>query len=450
MFDWLKRLWPWSRKKSAPSALVGNQWGGTQFTDRFKRYREPTPNELMAELKNTAWTCASLNAATCAQYPPSLYVITQHNQPRPKCTTKAIRPDREQQLREHPRLKGRLKSAATIEEVTTHPLLDILGQPNPYHSSYDLWELTTLYLEVHGSAYWHTPKNVLGVPTAIWILPKQNTEPRRNPGSGNIIDYYRYRVGGAWQDFSPSEIVQFRYPDPRDPYTQGIAPLRACIEQVSILADYAALRQSKLDNSAIPDVVISPGEVIGEEERDRLEAQWNQKFRKGGTGRALVAESSMKVDLLQHSLGDLAALADCKATKEDVANAFHVPLAFLSTQTNLANLQASISQHMQQAIGPRLIRRDETLNAVLVPMFDESGRLFLASDDPVPVDQQASLAQVAQDLQYGVLLINEIRSGRGLPPVPWGNLPWLPMRWGQTDVPRIPAGKPEPEPQEGQ
>lgn len=40
----------------------------------------------------------------------------------------------------------------------------------------------------------------------------------------------------------------------------------------------------------------------------------------------------------------------------------------------------SKSQHMDQFVGPRLERRDEKLNAQLVPLNDPTGRLFLASD----------------------------------------------------------------------
>jgi HK97 family phage portal protein len=437
----IHRFAAWLAKKTAPTSLTGGQWTGTQYTDRFKRYREPSANELMAELKNTAWTCATLNAATCAAYTPSLYIVTRHNQPAPKCAVKALRPEVEERLRSDPRIQSRVKHAARIEEVTSHPILDILGHPNQWHSAFDLWELTTLYQEVHGAAYWYVQPGPLGVPQAVWILPAQNVTPKRNPDSPNMVDYYQYRTGAKEQHFPPDQIVQFRYPDPRNPYAAGMAPLRACFEQVSILADYAALRQSKLDNSAIPDALVSPTEVIGEEERDRLEAQWNQKFRRGGSGRVMVAESGMKVQLLTHSLGDIAALADCKATKEDVANAFHVPLAFFTTQTNLANLMASESQHMSQAIAPRLTRRDETLNNSLLPKYDIQGRLFLSSENPVPLDQDATLYQQELDLKYGVVSINEIRGGRGLPPVPWGEKPWLPGRWVPTDVPRVQPGE---------
>jgi hypothetical protein len=175
--------------------------------------------------------------------------------------------------------------------------------------------------------------------------------------------------------------------------------------------------------------------VVGEEERDRLEAQWNAKFRRQGSGRVVVAESATRIQLLNHSMGDLAALAESGKTKEDIANAFHVPISFFTSNTNLANLLASQSQHMALAIDPRLRRRDEKLNEQLVPLFDPTGRLFLASEDPLPIDLDAMIAQKELDMKYGIVTINEVRSERGLPPVEWGNKPWLPLNWAPSDLP---------------
>ena len=265
-----------------------------------------------------------------------------------------------------------------------------------------------------------------GVPNQVWILPSQNVTPMRSPDSANVVDFYKYRTGTKEQLFDPSTIIHFRYPDPRDPYTGGLSPLRACFEQAALTSDYSATKKAVYENTGIPSALVTPEEVIGEEERDRLESQWNQRFRRGGSGKVVVAESALKVQLLQHSLSDLAALAEMGATKDMIANAFHVPVAFFTTNTNLANLLASQSQHMDQAVSPRLERRDEKLNAQLVPLFDPTGRLFLASDDPTPVDGSLSVTQQIADLQYGVVSINEVRSERGLPPVPWGNVPWLP------------------------
>src|SRR5437870_1049372 len=86
----LARLSRWLHAKFAPPGLAGNQWTGTGFVDAYKRNRNPTPNEQLAELKNTAFTCASINAAVCAAYPPRLYVATHRGQPAPKCLTKRL------------------------------------------------------------------------------------------------------------------------------------------------------------------------------------------------------------------------------------------------------------------------------------------------------------------------------------------------------------------------
>ena len=135
----LTRFRDWLFRKSVPPALTGPQWSGTRFVDAYKRNRAPTPNEIMAELKNTAWTCASINAATAASFPPRLFVVTGAGQPAPKCLTKALRPAEEQRLRAAPHLAVYTKGARRLEEVAEHPLLDLLRQVNPVHNSLDVF-----------------------------------------------------------------------------------------------------------------------------------------------------------------------------------------------------------------------------------------------------------------------------------------------------------------------
>jgi HK97 family phage portal protein len=432
----LHTLASWLSPKAIPTSLAGNQWTGTTYVDVFKRERDPAPNELMAELKGTAWTCASINAGVCATFPPRLYVATDPDQPAARCLTRALDRRAERRLRDLPTLAPHLARAGKIEEVLSHPLLTLLRQVNPVHNSFDLWELTQLYLEVHGRAFWYLDMDpALHVPRAIWVLPAQNVTPRRRADSPRLIDYYEYRTGAKEQRFRPDEVIFFRFPDPRDPYLGGLSPLRACYEQIALLSDFAAYKQAKFENHAIPDALVTPDAVIGEEERDRLQAQWNAYFRRGGAGRVVVTENAMKVHVLSHSMGDLAALADLKATKEDVANSFHVPLSFLTSETNLANLQAAEHQHMAKAIGPRLQRRDQKMNEQLLPLYDPTGRLFVASEDPVPVNFENNMKELELKLKYGVLTINEVRQAEGLEPVAWGNTPWLPLLWASTDYP---------------
>lgn len=434
MKDIITRFYCWLRGKgNAPLSLAGPQWTGSSFLDSYRRLGNPTPNELMAELKGTAWACASLNASVCASFPPRLYVATQPGQPRPRCLTRPLTPTQHRYLVSRKDLPASCTKAANIQEILDHPLLTLLGRPNPHMSAFDLWELTQFYLEVHGKAFWKLDFDpVLGIPSACWVLPAQNIRPMRRADSRNLIDYYEYQGGAQKEIFQSDDIIFFRYPDPRNPYLDGISPLRAAFEQVALLSDYHAMKKAIYDNRGTPDALITPAEVIGEEERTRLEAQLNAKFRRGGRGRLMVAESPMKVQIFEQSMGDLKQLAESRATKEDVCNAFAVPIAYFTSNTNMANLAASEQQHTSQAISPRLKRRDEKLNAELVPLYDPSGRLFLASEDPIPLNFENNLKELEIRLKYGLVTIDEVRQADGLPPVPWGGKPWFPSQWEQA------------------
>ncbi len=413
----LQRLARWLVRKTMPGMLVSPS--APLFLDAYRRQRQPTAIELLAELKSTAWTCASINASVCASYPPSLYVSTGPNQPAPRCATRKLEPAFVRQLQ-----AGRPELASSVvEEVVDHPIVTLFQNVNPALSAFDLWELTELYLEVNGCAYWLLDVDpMLNIPSAIWILPAHLVVPRRMPDSPRIVDYYEYR-GLTIQEFPPNRIIHFRFPDPRDPYLSGLSPLRACYEQASLVSEFAAMKRNVYDHTGMPSVLLTPNEPISLEERDRLEKLWAQKFSRGGQGKALVADSALSVTLLSHSMGDLAALADMKATKQDICNAFHVPLPFLTTETNMANMQASDHLHKSLAIVPRLQRRDEKLNQQFLPLFDPSGRMFFQSPDPVPANQQYLLQQEQSDLKLGVLTVNEVRASRGMPPVPWGDKP---------------------------
>jgi len=417
MQDLLHRFARWLARKTAPAALIPSASPG--FIDVYRRQRTPSAADLLAELKNTAWTCASINASVCASLPPKLYVSTNATQTPPRCATRALESAFIKQLQS-------AKPALTnqkVEEVIDHPLLTLFRQVNPVHNSFDLWELTELSLETVGSAFWLLDFDpLLGIPCAIWVLPSHLVTPKRATNSSRLVDSYEYR-GQTVQQLAPERVVHFRFPDPRDPYTAGLSPLRACFEQVALTSEYAAMKRSIYDNAGLPSVVLTPKEAISPEDRERLEKLWQQKFTRGGQGKALVADSALSVSLLSQSMGDLAALADMKATKEDIVNAFHIPLPFLTGETNLANMQAADHLHKTLAIVPRLRRRDEKLNEQLIPLYDPSGRLFFHTPDPTPANQQFLLQQEQADLRYGVRTINEVRATRGLAPVAWGDRP---------------------------
>lgn len=402
------------------------------YLDAHRKRRDPSATELFQELKSTVYACAQINASICAAAPPKLYVRTARHQSRPKCPIR----DLDRKTHQSMQTAGQIHAGEEINEIESHPAIDILRRPNPYHSSYDFLYLVTLYNETVGAAYIHPQLSPLGRPMELLPLAAHRVRPCRKPKSKNPVDFYEYWIDFPPVVFEPEELIVMITPDPREPYTTPLSPLRAIFESATHTSKYHAMRADIWDNHALPSAIVSPGEVIGPHERDRLETEWNNRFRASGNGKVLVAESNLDVALIQPELASLATLAEMKATKEDIANAYQVPMPYLSGDTNMANLEAAGQQHAALAIKPRLRRRDAGLSMRLLPFYDQTGRLFYWSDDPEPTSREHALKQEAQDATYGVRTINEIRSVRGMPPVPWGNTPWLPLDWAPSDFAR--------------
>ncbi len=109
-------------------------------------------------------------------------------------------------------------------EIENHVLVDLLDSPNPIHTRFEIWELTVVWLELTGNAYWYMPINRLGVPGEIWPIP-----PDRMiiiPDESELIKGYLYRYRGKEIAFERDEIIHLRYPNPNSIY-YGMGPLQA-------------------------------------------------------------------------------------------------------------------------------------------------------------------------------------------------------------------------------
>src|SRR5438067_1448073 len=93
----LSRLFGWL----APSRL-----GSPNLPMPPGRTRQPAATDLLAELKATAWACASLNASACAAFGPRLYVKTAAGQAPPRCLTRSLGGPEERRLRASLGLNG--------------------------------------------------------------------------------------------------------------------------------------------------------------------------------------------------------------------------------------------------------------------------------------------------------------------------------------------------------
>ncbi|NQT18833.1 MAG: phage portal protein [Planctomycetes bacterium] len=421
----------WVSEKAAPPP-VGYADAGPTYIDFYRRQRAPSDEELLDEYQRVAYACARINANAVSSTPLKVYVQTNRGQARPKCFTRQLGRSAQNALRARAGLETRLAKAVEIEEVLDHPLINLLNRVNPFMTRVSLLQLTDLYQEILGNAYWLIAANALGTPEQIW--PLQSHHVRINRSREKIIASYTYGRSPNARTYPREEVMHFRFPNLRDPYGEGIGPMRAAYEDVVIDAKLLAHENAVLDNRARPDAIVSPEEPIGRREAERLENKLRKKFGRGGAGGILVAESGMKLTPTSFPPRDLQGLARRKMTKVELANVFDVPISLLETENvNRANAEAGHYQHALMAVRPRCKMIEGAINEDLCPRFDE--RLFVAFDDPVPQNREQQRLDHEKYLAAGVLTINMVRRDLGLRPAPWGDVPYIPKHLAPIDDP---------------
>ena len=108
-------------------------------------------------------------------------------------------------------------------EVECHPLEQLLDNPNPTMSRFELFEQTIGMLELTGNAYWFLTGKA-GIPEEIWTLrPDRITIV---PDPQNFIRGYIYEVDGQRIPLEAVEVVHFKRWHPSNDY-YGLSPLEA-------------------------------------------------------------------------------------------------------------------------------------------------------------------------------------------------------------------------------
>jgi HK97 family phage portal protein len=388
--------------------------------------------ELVEAYKAIAYACATLNANGVARVPLRLYVTTRHGQARPKVATKALRRDRETQLRR----RGLVHKAVEIDEVVEHPLLEALHEVNPDFDHNALLRYTVLCLDVVGAAYWRPEPNRLGVAAALWPLQAQYVTPIHVAGESAVSEYRYFQ-----ESYAPDDLVRMRHVSVRDPHGFGYGPTQAAFEYVGLGDKYVSVQENLLGQGVRPSVLVSPKEAtlpMGHDERRRFEAEINARWTAPNAGRAWVVDGAIDVHPLTFPPSDLAALEIHDHALQRVANCFGVPVSLLKTEdVNLANAEAGHRQHAELAIEPRCGLIAGALSKWVRAEGRRNGlgwdRLFFAFDNPVAEDAERRARIFDMYLRNGTLTINDVRPELGYDAVPWGDEPWNPGKDLATD-----------------
>ena len=301
------------------------------------------------------------------------------------------------------------------EVVGPHPVLDLLGEANPFLNGFDLAVLRILYGELTGNAYLHpVVDEATGLPSELWPLASHFVEVI--PDEDEFIKGYLYGQNAQMkQVFQTDEVIHFRRPNPGNLF-YGLGKVEAAYG--SIVANDAVHEMdiSTFANSARPDYAVVVKGTPSGDQLDRFQQQVENRLkgaRKDGS--FITVTGDVQFTPLNFPPKDLAGREEIV---EEIAAVFGVPVSMLkANDPNLASAQTGFAQWREGTILP-LVRMDEQeLNQSLLPLFGLEETHCLAYDNPVPTDRAFELQERQTAVAGGWRTPNEARLEEGREPV---------------------------------
>lgn len=323
--------------------------------------------------------------------------------------------------------------------IDNHPLEQLLNNPNPVTSRFELIEQTLGSLELTGNAYWFLAGDHQGLPREIWLLRPDRISIVPDPKQ--VVRGYLYEIDGERIPLDAVEVVHFRRWHPSNDY-YGLSPLSAA--QLAITSDkYMAEwnRNTFGKDNGVPAGIVNIKDFISDTDFERIKHEWRSSY--GGAQRktAFLRGGAVEWQNIGLSHTDLDFLQGREAHRNEILNIFGIPVGLVSENATEANAKVAERIFIERTLYPKLVRLAQKISQELLPFYGD--HLVAEFEDIRPTDMQARLDDIRT--ATAVLSINEIRQRYyQLPPVAWGELPvGMALPQPQAD----PAPEPElPEP----
>lgn len=324
--------------------------------------------------------------------------------------------------------------AADKVEIDQHPAVDLYWRVNPFWTAERLARMDEMSMGVWGESYWAL-EGPRGRPQEIWWLKPSRMRPVPDE-TGYIAEFAYHSVSGQILRFEPWEIVWHRYPNPIDEFSP-LSPLAAA--RLAADTGHAMMKSnSKLFSQGlqIAGIIVPPADKVtfSQEQASDLEKQLERRLsgaEKAHRWAVLRYEAQFKQMAISPKDAEFA--AGMGLTFRQVCRAYGMQPALQGDMegATLANATAFERIEWTRALKPDAEFRAAEIREQYLPRFRGGGPDWCEFDlTSVPSLQESateSWIREAQALDRGAITINEWRKSKGMPPVPWGDRPYLPV-----------------------
>lgn len=363
--------------------------------------------------------CATINAKACTLVPLRLY--KRADTPTRQRGFRGSQPISDQRFKSmrsghlgH-KLASFTASAAEVEEITDHAILDLLARPNPLYPGSLLEHQKWYSLWIGGNGYEFMS---FKGDTPVMLNPMLSQFVTIEASVEKTIESYIYsRSGQFHMELPPEQVIHYKlYPSPHSPL-MGIGALFGVLPQADLLLDCLIHNISMAKNGMHPDGIWALPQDTTPANEKKFMKQLESKF-KGSRDWWKHLIFSGNVEFVSPIIPEklLMSLPSQEAASKIIRQAFgHTESMAGSNDTTVAGaIQGFDKQFLGMTIHPALINDAEHKNQKLLPMFGLDPDIYcFAYDNPVERDEALVADRLRLDTSSGILTINEARVERG-------------------------------------
>jgi HK97 family phage portal protein len=348
-------------------------------------------------------------------------------------------------------LSVRRYDSATQQYVAEpdHALRVLLNRPNRYFSGRLLRMALATDFITNGNAYLIKVRSQTGAVVELWWAPAETMTPRdaRSEYDSSIsttddefITHYEYGIGNqGGLEVPVDDVVHFRYGINPEDTKLGRSPLASVFRELFTDDEAANFTASLLRNSAIPGVVLAPGEGVGavsEEDLQSIKDRWADQFGSDNRGRLMVMRGATKVTTVSYSPSEMNLQQLRRIPEERVSAVLGVPAIVAGLGAGLdrstySNMAEAREQAWESGLIPVQSLIADDLSNQLLPDFDEDETaevFFDYSQVRVLQADATDLARRWRELVEGsIAKRSEARAALDLPVQPGDDVYLLPL-----------------------
>ena len=295
------------------------------------------------------------------------------------------------------------------EELVRHPLLALLGRPNPGQSGPDFLEQVYGHLLTAGNAYVEqvpldgSPRELHALrPDRVKVVPGADGWPAAFDYSNGAKTV---RLSGeAGNAGEPAQVRQLKLFHPLSDH-YGFAPIEAAQVSLDIHNAASGWNKALLDNAARPSGALvygaGDGVNLSADQFERLKAELEAGYQGArNAGRPLLLEGGLDWRPMGLTPKDMDFIEAKREAAREIALAFGVPpmLIGIPGDNTFANYQEANRAFWRQSVLPIVRRTALSLSAWLAPAFGEGLRLEpdLDAIDALSTEREALWRRVGE------------------------------------------------------